>query len=73
MRHRTVRTKGAPSQKTAKLMVSTLVGAASKTSRKREGTNPLPSVIEGVDGAGAIARTDADHGRAGCSRRITQI
>ena len=48
VRHRTVRTKGALSQKTAKLMVFTLVRAASKTWRKLNGTNQLPRVIEGV-------------------------
>ena len=48
VRHRTVRTKGALSQKTAKLMVFTLVRAASKKWRKLNGTNQLPRVIEGV-------------------------
>ncbi|RYH04946.1 transposase, partial [Tropicimonas sp. IMCC6043] len=48
VRHRTVRTKGALSQKTAKLMVFTLVRAASKTWRKLNGTNQLPRLIEGV-------------------------
>jgi len=65
VRHRTVRTKGALSQKTAELMVFTHVRAAPKTSRKLQGTNLLPSVIEGVDVAGGFARTDADQSRAG--------
>ena len=42
VRHRTVRSKGALSQKTAKLMVFTLVRAAAKTWRKLNGTNQLP-------------------------------
>jgi putative transposase len=48
VRHRTVRTKGALSQKTAKLMVFTLVRAASKKWRRLKGANQLPRVIEGV-------------------------
>ena len=48
VRHRTVRTKGALSQKTAKLMVFKLVMAAAKTWRRLKGDNLLPKVIEGV-------------------------
>ena len=55
VRHRTVRTKGALSQKTAKLMVFTLVRAASKTWRKLNGTNQLPRVIEGVKFTDGVA------------------
>ncbi|TQE95903.1 MAG: IS256 family transposase, partial [Spiribacter salinus] len=47
VRHRTVRTKGALSQKTAKLMVFKLVQAAGKTWRRLKGANQLPLVIEG--------------------------
>jgi len=43
VRHRTVRTKGALSQKTAKLMVFTLVRAASKKWRRLMGANQLLS------------------------------
>lgn len=64
VRHRTVRTKGALSQKTAKLMVFTLVRAASKTWRKLNGTNRLPSVIEGVKFTDGIAHRDAAKSRA---------
>lgn len=48
VRHRTVRTKGALSQKTATLMVFKLVIAASKTWRRLNGINQLPKVITGV-------------------------
>ena len=42
VRHRTVRTKGALSAKTAKLMVFKLVDAAAKTWRRLKGENQLP-------------------------------
>jgi transposase-like protein len=48
VRHRTVRTKGALSQDTARLMVFKLVMAAAKTWRRLKGENQLPKVIEGV-------------------------
>jgi transposase-like protein len=48
VRHRTVRTKGALSQRTAKLMVFKLVMAASKTWRRLKGQSQLPKVITGV-------------------------
>jgi len=48
VRHRTVRTKGALSAKTAKLMVFKLVSAAAKTWRRLKGENQLPKVVEGV-------------------------
>ena len=48
MRHRTVRTKGALSQDTARLMVFKLVMAASKTWRRLKGENQLPKVVGGV-------------------------
>jgi predicted ATPase len=47
-RHRTVRTKGALSAKTAKLMVFKLVNAAAKTWRRLKGENQLPKVVQGV-------------------------
>jgi len=58
VRHRTVRTKGALSQKTVKLMVFTLVRAASKTWRRLNGANQLPRVIEGVKFTDGVANTD---------------
>ena len=48
VRHRTVRTKGALSQDTARLMVFKLVMAAAKTWRRLNGENQLPKVIDGV-------------------------
>jgi putative transposase len=48
VRHRTVRTKGALSRDTARLMVFKLVMAAARTWRKLKGENQLPKVIQGV-------------------------
>ena len=56
VRHRTVRTKGALSQKTAKLMVFTLVRAAAKKWRRLNGANQLPRVIEGIKFTDGVAR-----------------
>ncbi len=64
VRHRTVRTKGALSQKTAKLMVFTLVRAASKKWRKLNGTNQLPRVIEGIRFTDGVVADDASQSRA---------
>jgi len=57
VRHRTVRTKGALSQNTARLMVFKLVIAASKTWRRLKGENRLPMVIAGVKFTDGIAVT----------------
>ncbi len=48
VRHRTIRTKGALSQDTARLMVFKLVMAAAKTWRRLKGENQLPKVVQGV-------------------------
>ena len=48
VRHRTVRTKGALSQATARLMVFKLVMAAAKGWRRLKGETQLPKVIRGV-------------------------
>jgi putative transposase len=48
VRHRTVRTKGALSQDTARLMVFKLVMAAAKTWHRLKGENQLPKVVGGV-------------------------
>jgi putative transposase len=48
VRHRTVRTKGALSAKTAKLMVFKQVNAAAKTWRRLKGENQLPKVVQGA-------------------------
>ena len=55
VRHRTIRTKGALSQKTARLMVFKLVVAASKTWRRLKGENRLPMVIAGVTFTDGVA------------------
>lgn len=57
VRHRTVRTKGALSQKTARLMVFKLIIAASKTWRRLKGENQLPKVIQGVKFTNGVAVT----------------
>ena len=61
VRHRTVRTKGALSQKTAKLMVFKLVQAAAKTWHRLKGANQLPMVIQGVTFTDGVATQDADN------------
>jgi putative transposase len=48
VRHRTVRTRGALSQDTARLMVFKLVMAAAKSWRRLKGENQLPKLIQGV-------------------------
>ncbi len=58
VRHRTARTKGALSQKTAKLMVFKLVQAAAKTWRRLKGANQLPMIIEGVTFTNGVAQND---------------
>jgi len=60
VRHRTVRTKGALSQKTAKLMVFKLVQAAAKTWRRLKGANQLPRVIEGVTFTDGVDARDTE-------------
>ena len=60
VRHRTVRTKGALSQKTAKLMVFTLVRAASKKWRRLKGANQLPLVVDGIKFTDGVAVGDAE-------------
>ncbi len=61
VRHRTVRTKGALSQKTAKLMVFKLVQAAARTWRRLKGANQLPLVIEGVTFTDGVAENVAEN------------
>ena len=59
VRHRTVRTKGALSQDTARLMVFKLVMAAAKTWRRLKGENQLPKVVGGVTFRNGVEVTDA--------------
>jgi transposase-like protein len=58
VRHRTVRTKGALSQETARLMVFKLVMAAAKTWRRLQGENQLPKVVRGVTFRDGVEVTD---------------
>jgi len=58
VRHRTVRTKGALSQDTARLMVFKLVMAAAKTWRRLQGENQLPKVVQGVTFRNGVEVTD---------------
>ncbi len=64
VRHRTVRTKGALSQKSAKLMVFMLIREAAKTWRRLKGANHLPRVIEGVTFTDGVATTSDTETRA---------
>ena len=58
VRHRTVRTKGALSQDTARLMVFKLVMAAGRTWRRLKGENQLPKVVQGVTFRDGVEVTD---------------
>ena len=58
VRHRTVRTKGALSQDTARLMVFKLVMTAAKTWRPLKGENQLPKVVQGVTFRNGVEVTD---------------
>ena len=64
VRHRTVRTKGALSQKTSKLMVFTLIQAASKKWLRLKGRNQLPKVIEGIKFNDGVEVTNDTENRA---------
>jgi len=64
VRHRIVRTKGALSQKTARLMVFKLVMAAAKTGRRLKGETVLPMVVAGVTFTDGVAVTTAADQRA---------
>jgi len=61
VRHRTVRTKGALSQRSAKLMVFKLVQAAARTWHRLKGANQLPMVIQGVTFTDGVATMGADN------------
>ena len=61
VRHRTIRSKGCLSNKTALAMVFKLVDGAQKTWRRLDGHNQLPKIIQGVkfaDGCEVIAKPD---------------
>ena len=58
VRHRTVRTKEALSQETAKRMVFKLITAASKTWRRFQGESQLPKVTQGITFRNGIEVTE---------------
>jgi transposase-like protein len=60
VRHRTIRSKGCLSNKTALAMVFKLVEAAQKSWRRLDGRNQLPKLIEGVKFTNGIAVTSQD-------------
>jgi len=64
VRHRTVRTKGALSHKTARLMVFKLVMAASKSWRRLKGENRLPMLTAGVKFTNGVAINATSNQRA---------
>ena len=64
VRHRTVRTKGALSPTTARLMVFKLVMAAAKTWRRLKGETQLPKVVAGVTFKDGTEMTDLPSERA---------
>ena len=72
VRHRTVRTKGALSQNTAKLMVFRLISAASRTWRRLKGENQLPKIIQASNSATAL-RSARRHHTAPPDHLVTQI
>ena len=67
MRHRTIRSKGCLSNKTALAMVFKLIEAAQKSWRCLDGHNQLPKLITGVkfaDGIEVVARSAAPQAKA---------
>jgi putative transposase len=69
VRHRTVRTKGALSQDTARLMVFKLVTAAAKTWRRLKGENQLPKVVQGATFTNGVEVNDTPAQSAARSTR----
>lgn len=64
VRHRTVRTRGALSPTTARLMVFKLTMAAAKTWRRLKGESQLPKVVRGVTFRDGIEVTETPDQRA---------
>ena len=64
VRHRTVRTKGALSEKTARLMVFKLIMAAAKSWRRPKGEHVLPLVLADVTFTDGVAVTATANQRA---------
>ena len=72
MRHRTVRSKGSLSNKTALAMIFKLAEAAEKSWRRLNGHNQLPKIILGIKFTDGIARNEAKRcsSSAGMAPRI---
>ena len=68
VRHRTVRSKGCLSNKTALAMIFKLAEAAEKSWRRLDGHNQLPKVILGVE----FVPRNRGHQTASSSRRLNQ-
>jgi transposase-like protein len=67
IRHRTVRSKGCLSNKTALAMIFKLAQEAEKSWRRLDGHNQLPKVIQGVkftDGIEAAIKSTAPQAKA---------
>jgi putative transposase len=64
VKHRTVRTKGSLSHRTARLMVLKLVMSAAKTWRRLKGENQLPRVIAGIKFTDGVAESATPANRA---------
>ena len=67
VRHRTIRSKGCLSNKTALAMVFKLVDGAQKNWRRIDGHNQLPKLIHGIrftDGIKVIGHSTAPHAQA---------
>ena len=81
VRHRTIRTKGALSQDTARLMVFKLVMAAAMTWRRLKGDNQLPKslppdLIRGssrVSPSATVSRSPQRQSRPPPNQAVTQI
>jgi transposase-like protein len=61
VRHRTVRSKGCLSNRTALAMIFKLAQAAEKTWRRLDGNNQLPKVIRGVKFIDGVEAVRQDH------------
>jgi putative transposase len=61
VRHRTVRSKGCLSNRTALAMIFKLAQAAEKTWRRLDGNNQLPKVIRGVKFIDGVEAVKQDH------------
>ena len=60
VRHRTIRSKGCLSNKTALAMVFKLVDAATKSWRRLDGPNQLPTVVLGAKFTDGMEVTSTD-------------